>query len=301
MYREALAIDRRKLGDLHPEIAKKLVNLAILLRRTKQYEASAAASTEAIAIRRKVLGNDHPSLANALDNLASTLSEAGKRSEAEPLDREALAIARRSTGESSRETARLENNLAGILHELGRDDEAVPLARAAVAKSRKDGRQDPELLVYWLGLARTLNRIGDFRGAEATAREALEGFRTQAANPEIASTSIPLGESLVGQKRFAEALPPLREALAIMETRQPSRKPWIKPEAESVLGAALAGTGDRVESERHLLAGYEGLRTTNFTPVTYVRAGITRLVDFYTSTGNREQARVWRARLAEMH
>jgi hypothetical protein len=36
------------------------------------------------------------------------------------------------------------------------------------------------------------------------------------------------------------------------------------------------------------------------TPVSYVRAAITRLVDFYTSTGNRDQIRVWRGRLAEM-
>ena len=111
---------------------------------------------------------------------------------------------------------------------------------------------------------------------------------------------MPLGASLVGQKRFAEALPPLGEAKTLMETHQPVRKPWIKPEAESVLGAALAGAGDRVAAERHLLAGYEGLRAIGLTPAPSLRESIERLVAFYAATGNREQAAIWRGRVANV-
>ena len=106
-----------------------------------------------------------------------------------------------------------------------------------------------------------------------------------------------LGNALTGQRRFDEAVIPLRAAHDIFEQTAPIRTPWYRPFVQSSLGAALAGTGDRAEAERLLLAGYEGLRGLPSTPPLQVRAAAERLVAFYVASGRRDEAAAWRNRL----
>ena len=49
MFREALAIDRRRLGNEHPEIAIKLVNLSRILVDQGKLEPAEEAAREAVA------------------------------------------------------------------------------------------------------------------------------------------------------------------------------------------------------------------------------------------------------------
>jgi tetratricopeptide (TPR) repeat protein len=298
MFLESLAIDRRRLGNDHPEVAIKLVNLARLNNNQHKLEAAEPFAREAVAIRRKILGNDHPSLANAIDQLASAV-ERSQPEEEERLRHEAVAILTRALGARHGETARLQNNLGFMLYQRGRYQEAVPFYRAAVDTLRQTlGAEHSLALTARLGLAQNLNGAGDFRGAEAVAREGLAAFRKQPANRQVASTLVVLGDSLVGQRRFTEAVPYLREANAIYDKNSPERNPWYKPEAQSVLGEALAGLGDRTEAEALLLKGYEGLRDLPSTPAVRLRASIERLIKFYDAAGRREEAAAWRKRLA---
>ena len=181
MFREALAIDRQRLGNDHPEVAIKLVNLSRLLVDQGRPEAAESPARDAVAIRRKVLGNDHPALTNALDQLANTL-EARNPRETEQHRREALSIARRAYGEAHRETARLENNLAWTLFRRGAYAEAALLSALGHRDIPKTVGADHALTKGSLGgLAFALNGLHDFRGAEAAAREALAAI-SQAAS-----------------------------------------------------------------------------------------------------------------------
>jgi len=298
MFREALAIDRRRLGNEHPEIAIKLVNLTRLLVAQGKPESAEPLAREAVAIRRKVLGNEHPALANALDQLSITL-EWRKPDESEQHAREALAVARRAYGDVHRETARLEGNVAWSLFRRGAYAEAASLYRSAVEHHRKTNGADHSFTGGALnGLANTLNALHDFRGAEATARQAVEVHRKRPADRQIALAFLALGNALAGQGRFKEAAVHLREAHDIYEKGAVQlRIPWYLPLAKSSLGAALAGAGESAEGERLLLAGYEGMTALPSTPPTQVRAAAERLVAFYVAAGRPEDAAAWRTRV----
>jgi tetratricopeptide (TPR) repeat protein len=299
MFLESLAIDRQRLGNDHPEVAIKLVNLSRLNNGQQKFDAAEPFAREAVAIRRKVLGNDHPALVNALDHLATALEDR-RPDEASTIRREGLAIARARFGEGHQETARLQSNLAFALYKQGAYQEAASLYRSAADTYAKTiGAEDSVTLLAQLGLARSLNGAGDFRGAEARARDALATYRKLSNTREIASAHQALGDALAGQRRYVEAVTALREAVDTFEKGGRMRTPWYKSAAVSSLGAALAQTGDRAEAERLLIAGYEGLRDGPYTPRAQLRPSIERLVSFYETSGRRNDASGWRKRLQE--
>ena len=297
MFRESLAIDRARLGNEHPEVAIKLVNLSRLMMDQEEPEPAEAFAREAVEIRRKVLGNEHPALVNALDQLGITL-EVSNPVEAEQHTRDALGIARRAFGDGHRETARLENNLGWLLFRRGAYLEAASLYRAALATFRKTVGGEHSLTRGALnGVADTLNGLRDFRGAERASREALALYRKQPADRRVGTALLGLGIALAGQRRFEESVLRLQEARDILEKATTLKMAWYKPQVQSGLGAALAGTGDRGEGERLLLAGYGGLREMPSTPPSQLRAAIERLVEFYVSSGRPTDAAEWKKRL----
>jgi tetratricopeptide (TPR) repeat protein len=297
MFLESLAIDRRRLGNDHPEVAIKLINLSRLNNNQQKYDAAEPFAREAVAIRRKVLGNDHPALVNALDQLANALEDRNPV-EAATFRREGLAIARARFGEGHQETARLQSNLAFALYKQGEYQEAVSLYRSAVGTyANTIGAEGNYTMLARLGLARSLNAVGDYRAAEATARDALATYRKLSNTREIASAHQALGDALAGQKRYVEAVQALREAVDIFEKGGRMRTPWYKFAAQSSLGEALAHTGNRADAERLLLAGYEGLRDGPYTPSAQLRPSMERLVAFYEAGGRRDDASAWRKRL----
>ena len=60
MYREALEIQKKTLGDSHPHVATTLNNLALLLRDVGQFEEARKLGREAYVIALPRLGPDHP-------------------------------------------------------------------------------------------------------------------------------------------------------------------------------------------------------------------------------------------------
>jgi tetratricopeptide (TPR) repeat protein len=298
MYREALSMDRRKLGNDHPEVPIKLINLAVVLRDQGRPDAAEPVAREAVAIRRKVLGNEHPELANALDTLAGVLEDRGQITEAETVLREALSIAQRASGEMNVDTARLHHNLGWVLWKKGAYADAQPHLRTAVVNIPKTyGPTYRGARLAMSNLAHDLNSLGDARGGESTAREALAQYRKVPTDKAVVGALIALSHASIAQKRAAEAVPLLEEALAIVEKQPPVRFPWFKGEIQSTLGAAFAAQGKPVEAQSLLLAGYESLRALESTPPQRLRAAVERLVSFYVATGKSAEAATWRSRL----
>ena len=131
-------------------------------------------------------------------------------------------------------------------------------------------------------------------------REVLAVYRKQPTNKQVTTTLMALGDALAGQRRYKEAIPYLREVNGIYDQTAPMRVPWYKPEAQSMLGAALGASGEGAEGERLMLAGYEGLRALPSTPAVRLRAAIERLIVFYTASGRQEDVGVWRKRSQEL-
>jgi tetratricopeptide (TPR) repeat protein len=92
LFRTAMDIHRKALGEHHPLVAVTLNNLSRLLREQGRYEDAAAALQGALNIARPALGNEHQLIAIYTLNLASVQLARGDATTAEPLIREGLRI-----------------------------------------------------------------------------------------------------------------------------------------------------------------------------------------------------------------
>ena len=64
MFREALEITKKELGDEHPSVGIRLNNLAVSLKHQGHAEEAVRLGKQALAIFEKALGPDHPSTQN---------------------------------------------------------------------------------------------------------------------------------------------------------------------------------------------------------------------------------------------
>ena len=60
LYREALDMQRKLLGDAHPDLALALNNLGYARERRGDYRGAEAAYQEALKMNRALLGERHP-------------------------------------------------------------------------------------------------------------------------------------------------------------------------------------------------------------------------------------------------
>ena len=70
LYRQALEIKKKALGEEHPDYANSLNNLAALYRALGAYDRAEPLFCQALEIKKKALGEWHPDYANSLNNLA---------------------------------------------------------------------------------------------------------------------------------------------------------------------------------------------------------------------------------------
>ena len=71
LYRQALEICKKVLGENHPDYATSLNNLAVLYHSQGDYARAEPLFRQALEIRKKALGENHPDYATSLNNLAS--------------------------------------------------------------------------------------------------------------------------------------------------------------------------------------------------------------------------------------
>ena len=92
MFRQALDVHRKALGDKHPNVASTQSGLSRVLLAQGRYDEAIASLNEAMDIARAVMGRDHQLLAIYTINLASVHLARGDAKQAETLLREGLRI-----------------------------------------------------------------------------------------------------------------------------------------------------------------------------------------------------------------
>lgn len=163
---EALAIERRILGDDDPRVALAMHNLASLYIETGRLHEAEPLLQQAITTALRVYGPRHAEVATYLDTLASLYRKGGAYQRAKPFAERAVAIAEEALGPAHGRTALLRNNLAVLYLAMDAYPAAERLLRQTLTDSEASlGPQHPELSVKLTNLAEAL--VAQGRDAEA--------------------------------------------------------------------------------------------------------------------------------------
>jgi tetratricopeptide (TPR) repeat protein len=134
MLQRALAIDRRLLGERHPETSTTEANLAGFLLDSGRADAALRLANAALAGLEDTLGPENPRVASVSTILAFCWRAKGDRVRAERLYRRALAIDEGAYGAEHPETLNDVKNLAEFLREIGKTAEAAALEKRTTGK-----------------------------------------------------------------------------------------------------------------------------------------------------------------------
>ena len=252
--REALATQRRALGNLHTNVATSLNNLAITLQVAGKWAEAEAAYREALEIRTNLFGAEHPEVAVSLNCLAQVLVDEGKLAEAEALERRCLAVQRKLLGDRHPDVAISLKNLANQLQTRGQLAAAEPMYREAIGiETAVLGSDHPELATSLNNFGVLLGRMGLWAEAESTHRRALAIRQKVFTNdhPHVAFSLDNLAGVLAGRAKWEDAEAMHRAALAM---RQRVLGPDHPDVAASLcnLGRTLREEGKLAEAEATL-------------------------------------------------
>lgn len=277
--REALAVERQVLagylriyGDNSQQVNDTRTNVAALLRMVGEPRESAEIGAQALDGYRKAKGSNSPEYAWALRQQAANLRYLGQYAEAVREFREAYGILR-SADPGSRETQVTRIKLGEALIPLGNTQEALALLQPEfpAAVDLKNG-----YFQFWRE-----QWLGDCHAAMGQAEQAEQAY--QRADAGYTATGfdqfrarLPRLQLLLRQKRYDEALPPLRKLVADGEQLFGAESAYTV-EAQAALAEALAGSG-RTEEARTLVERLLPLARRELAPTHLSRLALEQLL-----------------------
>jgi CHAT domain-containing protein len=262
-YQQALAIYRQLAQQqpqvYEPDLAMTLNNLGTALRGLRRYEAAVEAYQQALAIYRQLAQQQpqvyEPYLAGTLNNLGNALRDLRRLEEAVAAYEEALGLYRQLAQQQPQvyapDVATTLTNLGAALSDLRRLEEAVAAYEEALGIRRRLAQQQPQ--VYEPDVATTLNNLGtalqELRRLEAAVeayQQALEIYNRHDVPHEKVRTLANLGRLYIGERRYEDALPYLREAADLVERLRaeglsPARRRQIMDEHLDIYENLLIG------------------------------------------------------------
>lgn len=221
-YVQTEEIDRRLHGLENTLALIEIANIANDDLQLGHYTQAEAGETSALETMRRVLGPQQPYTLMVGHFLAAVESAEGKYAQAEVLYKETLDADRRVLGGENQETLALLSDMGAMYWHQGQYSHAEHDSVQALNGFRHSlGGQSAFTANAEAGLALVYISEKKFAQAEALAREALAtDKKAEANNWQRYRTESLLGESLAGQKRYAEAVPLLRSGYAGMLARK---------------------------------------------------------------------------------
>ena len=217
LLRQALAIERRRLGDA-AEVAGTLNQLGQTLTRKGDFRGAEPLHRQALAIARRAEGPRGPTVAEALLFLAQCRDQGGDYPAAETLYQQGLALEKQLLGERNPAFAKFQAAYGSVLMNQGNFKPAEAVFRRSLAIQRQAlGEDHPAVAQLLNDLAESRHGQGDLQGAEALYRQALSGLRNSYGeiSAPVGDTLANLGSILEIEGRSAEAIPLHEEALSI--------------------------------------------------------------------------------------
>jgi tetratricopeptide (TPR) repeat protein len=300
---EVLKAKRAKLGEYHADTLLSMNNLALSLMDASDFDRAILILELLLRTLRDKKGEDHPYTLPTWNNLARAYHDSGRVERAIPLHEQTLKARQTKLGEKHIDTLYSMNSLASAYRDSGQLDRAIPLHEETLKRFQATlGDHDPRTQTVQRGLARAYEKAG--RDVDAEPLYHQMRFSTGQATPRddrpYADSLAWLGQCLIHQKKFAEAVPILRECLEIKEKTQPGN--WTTANARSLLGEALAGQRKFDEAKPLLEDAQKALadRREKIKPIdrsSTLHEAIDRLVRLYEAWGKPAEAEEWRAKL----
>ncbi len=182
---QALEIQRRHLGPVHPEIAETLERLARALGSDLKWSQAERVARDVVEMRVRLHGEDHPATANALTNLATQIDRQLRHEESMAIGERALGIYRRSLGNDHPSTVRSLRNLAVQYRRLGRFAEAEPrYLEAFETYHRTLGEEHPSTIGALEGLQLLRLDQGRTKEARELAQRIIATYERVSAHPD---------------------------------------------------------------------------------------------------------------------
>lgn len=204
LQESVLELSRKALGKEHPDSIDALNNLAVLYQVAGRTDAILSMREEVLSLSRKVNGPEHPVTLLALFNLAATYDKAGRHNEAIKMGTESLETFRKVLGPNHPDTlnAVVASAERSFYHHGNR-----PEMEAEAIKTLEALPDFP----------RAVRKLGFFYyncEPRQTAKAIAAWSKTMRADPTSYSVQSLLGELLVEEERYEEALVPLKQAHA---------------------------------------------------------------------------------------
>jgi tetratricopeptide (TPR) repeat protein len=174
LFQRALRLREQVLGELHPDTAQTLSNLAYLYHHQDLFEEAMHFLQRSLSIRQQVLGMEHPETATSLNALGLLYRDQERYEEAEPFFQRALAIRKQIFGTGHPQTAHSLSNLAWLYRNLGKYQEAEPLYEQSLAIRKQIlGADHPDTATSLNGLALLYAAQKKYAKAESLFQQAL--------------------------------------------------------------------------------------------------------------------------------
>jgi len=293
-FEKAVALRRENLGADHPETLGTIEGLAGIYGMVGRSRDAITLLEAALTKYEHLFGSDHPTTLDALSRLSNACRQAGMWERAIMLAKQVLEKRTATLGSTHDATIGAMHLLASCYMDAGSFEDSIAWHKKLLEATQDTNRN---------GYARALQGAGRLEEADCQLRLSLErsqrlGDRSERERVGVAVLKN-LGMNLLLQRRYAEAEPVAREALAIMERDLPDD--WSRFHAMSLVGGALSGQHRYAEAEPFLVQGYEGMKQRE----AFINAGFKhwltkagdRLACFYEATSQTEKARRLREEL----
>ena len=239
-YRKAIAAIEVSQGADSMAAGSAHLNYGSLLDRTGDSAGSLREHNSAIEILHKTLGGDHPLYADALFSRAIVFDGLRRYAECDADLRETLRIYAPGSYKAGQSLRYLSHSLM----KQGRLAEARTALTAALDALRKNGPDDMQYYRALADFSRLQLLSGALKEAEAGLRGAISNLE-RLVGPEGYEVRTPLrllGQTLVAERRYEEALTVLRRVQALEQKLfGASKRPADTVQTSYLLAAALVG------------------------------------------------------------
>lgn len=222
LFKVALDLRERIIGEAHPETLETMASLANVLAKQDEWEEASHFASLAYRKRQKILGNTHPDTLSSLHALGNVYYHRRQYIACVEVQERVLEARKRTLGCQHPQTTTTFNELAKAQLAIGAYRMAEASFRTALRGYEEQlGSQHHFYLITKINLAVCLRHQENFKQAEELYIEVLAEFerRKEAYHPDALNCKSKLAVLLCDEGRFSEAESLQREVLKIQESR----------------------------------------------------------------------------------